>query len=153
MAILQFDAGIAQGVVKDVREALKAVAQRHGLVVRMDRASFSTGVLSLNINLSVVSSGGQVVTPEMEEFRLRAATLALDAEDLGKAFRCGTDEFVVHGMVLRARKNHILIRRQPDGAVFRVSADHVRAHLHSDTCSDGTGAHHGESRGADEETV
>lgn len=96
----------------DCEEALKAVAEKHGLTLRHKRCSFYRDQCPVPLEFVVVQTTeeGDEVTPEGRTFFLRAGEYGLEADWLHQSFTHGGERFKITGLNPRAHKYPVQIQ-------------------------------------------
>ena len=114
---------------QECEEALKAVAEKHGLnVVRKGgRYGFTDAVLKFEF--TVLNDDGTVNTPERQAFLDFAESYGLKVDDLDMVFISRGTKYVVSGLNTRARKFPISALRLHDKARFKFPAHTVKNNL------------------------
>ncbi len=107
-------------VNRDVRAALEAVANKHGLTVVINGGSFNGG--SFKPRVEFKDAGGQA-----QIFESTAVLYGLKPEDLGRQFQHCGQTFEICGINARSRRFPIEARRLEDGKVYRFQPSAVRS--------------------------
>jgi hypothetical protein len=129
MTINSFDRSACKLVAHDAEEALRAVAEKHGLVFSRKSGSFSATTLTVHGEFSVVSQDGTAQTPEVTAFRQFATMYGLSPEDLGKEFEVRGRTFELTGLG-SGSKYPLLAKEVGTSKVFKFEAHTVAAKLH-----------------------
>lgn len=106
---------------KDVLEALKAVAEKHGLDISVVSGSFSSAAYKCRLSFAVKGANGIPA-----DFARNAERLGLDPNCYGKTFttfRGGT--FRITGLNLRRRKYPVSAERTTDGKSYKFPVSQV----------------------------
>jgi len=114
----------------DAEAALEKLAKKHGVKLQVSYASgrYDKGGdnASLKFNLSVVTSGGKVLSRAAADFKALASRYGLRPTDLGTTFYDEMDqEFEITGLVARRRKFPISAKRLSDNRDFKFPARRV----------------------------
>jgi len=111
---------------KSLREALKAVADRHGIAVKVKQFSYRTESCEISLECAVLREDGEAMTREAINFRDRAARYNLDPALLFKAFT-GHDgkRLKLIGLNPKARNNPFVIRDE-SGTVYAADESVIR---------------------------
>lgn len=112
----------------DINEALREVAARRGVTLKVGSGSYDMneqyGSFKLEVG-AVNSATGEVATKDSESFKRYAASYGLAPDDLNREFRHGMDTFKITGLNTRRPKNPISAIRVRDGAGFKFTANAV----------------------------
>jgi hypothetical protein len=90
-------------------EALKPVAETHGLSIVVGKVSFMTNNCTVRIEVGTVDASGVVHSREAEDFKVNAALHGLTPEHLGRTFMDRGAEFKLVGYRVRARTKPFVI--------------------------------------------
>jgi hypothetical protein len=121
----KFDRTNCRLLAEEIERALQPVAEKHGIVIRSGRGSFSPTNYTLKVECSV-RLNGETVTREAEAFKRYAEHYGLKPEDLGKIISHGGRQFRIVGLKPNSRRFPVLAERLPDGKRFGLPAYAVR---------------------------
>lgn len=127
------DRSTAGEISKDVMEALKAVALKHGVQFTQKGGSFSPTSLTLRIEAAVIGDGGVAETRERKAFSMWAGNYQLKPEWLDQTFASGTHTYKITGLATRKSKNPILCQRLDDNKTYIFPADIVKLRMEAQT--------------------
>jgi hypothetical protein len=118
-------------VIRDeVDTALKAIGDRHGIVVKsLGGGTFSPERFTFKVEAAVVGEGGEVLSKEADEFRTCANMYGMKGEDLGKVFTVHGTDYRIRGMKMRSFKFPIMAERVSDKRGFKFPLSTVKAAL------------------------
>ena len=128
MTIKTFDRPAVRAVMDECEEALKAVADRHGLKLVRKSCSYLGNECPVAFKLQTVVTdvSGEVVTSEAQDFKRCAVLFGLKPEDLGREFVSPQGKrFKICGAKPRNRKYPILAKCVTTGRVYKFPEDQV----------------------------
>jgi hypothetical protein len=97
----------------DIDAALKAVGEKHGIVVKTDGGgSFSPTNYTVKVGAAVKAENGEVVTKEAQDFKMLASSYGLPLEMLNKEFFVAGVSHKVTGIYPRKHKYPVAITIQ-----------------------------------------
>jgi hypothetical protein len=102
---------------REVEEALRQVAERHGLQLDIRGGTFDSGSFKPRVEFKTAAS-------DRDEFARYATLYGLNADDFGRSFRNGGREFTVAGISPRSPRRPILAK-SADGRTWKFPADAV----------------------------
>lgn len=120
-----FDRETVRKILAECEEALRPVAERHGIELLRKHCTFSHNELPVAFRLVAKGEDG-ALTREAEEFTRYAKLVGLEPSMLGAAFRHADREFKVVGLNLRARSFPV-IAQDERGKRFKFDAETVKA--------------------------
>lgn len=125
----QFTAPMLHELRNELNEAVRAVAEKHGITIKFGNATYQDLTAKFNVELAFAASGS--FDPEKTIWDQNCARLGLDAEDYGKEFTFlgETEIYRIVGFKPKARTNCIRICRVRDGKEFVTSAMEIRVCL------------------------
>lgn len=121
MKLTKLDQNDVRAVSKECEDALKAVATRYGLNLKVGTRRYTDKEVRFRVGLSVaeVSSTGETLTPEAMAFKKNAYAFGLDANMLGKEFKTFMGTYRVIGLKTSSRKYPILARNVRNGKTYK----------------------------------
>lgn len=105
----------------DIDAALKAVGEKHGVILNSGNASYTVSTATIKLNVSTISEDGTVITKEAHDY-LRYAGVGnnLQKEWLGEEFKTEDGEvYKVVGYRPRSKKYPVLAEKVSTGVVFK----------------------------------
>lgn len=126
--IKRFDRNTCNALQAKVIDALKALAEEHGLTVRGVGGSFSGTGFTTKIEFSMRNAETGIGGPEADAFQQLARSYGLRAEDLGRKFMAGGATHTVVGCKPRATKKPILTSTA-DGKRYQWPQEMVKLYL------------------------
>jgi len=123
-----FDKVTVRLVREKMDAALQAVAKEFGISIRCGSGRYTATNVSMKVELSVISDGGEVETKEMADFKRYAEFYGLKPEDLGTTFSYRGDPVKIIGAKPSCRKYPILGRNN-GGKVHKYSLYDVKLGL------------------------
>jgi len=121
-----FDKGNLPGLRKDINEALKVIADKHNISMKLAKCSFTSDCAEFKLNASVMNDG-EVMTKEASDFLRQAYKYNLSDSDLFKSFK-GSDgkDYKLMGASIRARKAPLVIQDIETGKEYKCSPGFIR---------------------------
>lgn len=107
----------------DMEQALKAVAEKHGVSIEVGSARFTSQNATFKVQIAVIGKGGVADTREAQDFRIFATSYGLSPDDLGQIFPYGGKELTIVGLSRKSAKYPILCKR--DGQDVRLPVESV----------------------------
>lgn len=113
----------------DITEALKAVAEKHGIAIQLGNGSYSATHLKLALTLTLRDETGMPQTKEREAFISGAGYYGLSPDDLDKVITtlAGT-KYRIAGLNPRSRKMPIVLEDEK-GRTLKAGSQFVKSHL------------------------
>lgn len=106
----------------DMDEALKAVAQKHGVSIEVGNASFTSQNATFKVQVAVTGKGGVADTREAQDFRIFATSYGLTPDDLGQTFPYGGKEYTIVGLSRKSSKYPILCKKNGENVRLPVES-------------------------------
>ena len=129
--ITKFDKSAAREVHEAALEALKPVAERFGLAVKMLGGTFLGPNFKPGFEFAVVTADGQVLDSEAEDFKMTARVFGLKPEDLGRemqGWKPGQRVKLV-GYRPKGRGTPFTVQDIADGRRYRMSESDLKLRL------------------------
>jgi hypothetical protein len=116
---------LIKAINADIQEALKSVAEKHGVKISLGNTSYSAAEYSTKL---------KVQTPETEkikgeESKQYAGLLGLPDDIVGKTFTLKGTEYEVIRLDLGKPKNPIIIKKSGSEKTYKVSVDTLKRAL------------------------
>jgi hypothetical protein len=121
-----FNRETVQKILEECEEALKAVAERHGLNLLRKHCSYNEGEMPVAFKLVVREGEGSQASRDEADFKNYATLVGLEPSAFGATFRSGGRMFKVAGLNPRAHRFPI-IAEDERGKRFRFPAETVKA--------------------------
>jgi hypothetical protein len=118
---------------EDIMEALKTVADKHGIHFASKGARFTPSNCTFKIEASVIGDNGVVESQERKDFVQYAFMYKLKPEWLDKTFVHGTDTFTITGLSTRKSKNPVLCRNERNQKTYIFPANTVAVMMYAQT--------------------
>lgn len=103
---------------REVEEALKIVAERHGLTCEIRGGTFDAGFFKPRVEFKTAGN-------DRSEFDRYATLFGLEASDFGRTFTSGGREFKVSGVAPRSTRRPILAIETRTGRTFKFEQSAV----------------------------
>ena len=120
---------LLQQLRPELNEAVKAVAEKHGLTIHFGNATYQD--LSATFKVEVSFAADETFDPAKAVWDQHCKLAGLEPEDFGKEFSFLGEKtpYRIAGYDPGKRSNNIIIHRVSDGKVFITSAQEVRTCL------------------------
>jgi hypothetical protein len=125
MKINQFNRPSLHMLRASLDEALKAVADRHGIVLKTGHISFTANTCSIRIEGSTIDPSGVVHSREAEDFKINAELHGLTPEHLNRTFVSAGVTYKLVGYRIKAPKKPFIIEDEA-GRKFVGTEDMIR---------------------------
>ena len=121
MKLTVLDRNDVRAVSKECEDALKAVAARYGLNLKVGTRHFTGKDVRFRVELSIaeVSSTGETLTPEALAFKRSAYAFGLSPDMLGKEFKTFQGTYQITGLKVASRKYPILAKDIRTGKTYK----------------------------------
>lgn len=126
---MSFDRDLARAISRDIENALRDVAEKHGVTIKAGGGRFTAETFDLKLNIVAKATDGSVQTKEALAWNKLAAAYGFKAEDLGRKFYTNGETYVVTGLKPNAKKFPVLARKQSNGVMYKFAAHSVKAAL------------------------
>lgn len=112
----------ANALTREAEDALKAVCEKHGLIVDVSPGTYTDTNLSFKVNVAVKTESGAPA-----DFERTARVLHLPANCYGAEFMVRGKTYTITGINLRRRKYPVSATH--DGKPYKFTASSIRASL------------------------
>ena len=119
--------GLCQHLQREMLEACREVAARHGLAVDdkgLGNVDLRWG-FEIAFAVSIPLSDGRTLDPKQLRFEALAEAFGLSPSDFGREFSTGRETFRITGIDPRRPKYPISAERAPDRQGFKFTSDQV----------------------------
>lgn len=120
--INSLDRAAVRRINNDIELALKAVADRYGVQIKVGNSRFSNTNCTTKIDISTVNEGGTVMTKEATDFNRFAASFGI-TKKLGDTFDFRYDRYEIVGLKPRSSKYPVLAKSLSSGKTFKFPAN------------------------------
>lgn len=127
--ITSLDRQTVKTLQEEMLQAMKAVAERHGLTVTNKGGRFTTTSSTMKFEVATRSSTGEVNSREREAFKAFAPMHGLAVTDLDRVFRSQDKAYKICGLKTGRSAYPVLATRVDTGTTYKFSASRVRALL------------------------
>jgi hypothetical protein len=103
---------------EDLENALKQVAEKHGIQATVGSASFTANNIVWKIELAVKDESGNAIDRHAEAFKVLATSYGLKPEDLGREFVVSGVKYQLKGINTRSRKFPVVADCITDGKSY-----------------------------------
>jgi len=123
----EFSKGNLPTLRKDIDEALKAIAEKHGIKISLGKCSFTSDCAEFKLNASIITEDGEVMSKEASDFLRQPFKYNLDDSDLFKVFK-GSDSkaYKLIGASINARKAPLIIQDIETGKKYKCGKGFIR---------------------------
>lgn len=127
--ITQFDVTTAKLLRTPIEDALKDLATKYGISIKVGNGSFTSANLTFKLELATLDNTGTIQSKEVQDFKRYAVMFGLKATDLGREFLDWSGrKFFIVGAAPRSSKYPILVRNAK-GQRFKFPAKEVQLGL------------------------
>ena len=109
----------------EMLEAMKLVAERHGLTVTNKGGTFTTASTLMKFEVATRSETGEVNSRERQTFKAFASMYGLQVTDLDRPFQSNGHTFTVVGMK-PGRSAYPILGKRSDGKMFKFTPEKVK---------------------------
>lgn len=128
MPIDNFTRSNLKGFNAEVREALNAIAEKHGLTLTPHTTRFDSTKATVRYSFETKTESGMP-----HHFAIKAATVNLPEDCYHAEFTANGDTFRIVDIVPRRRKYPVLAELisdgEPTGRLYKFGRDYLRLHL------------------------
>lgn len=119
--INSLDRTAVRRINSDIEAALKAVADRYGVQIKLGNSRFSNTNCTTKIDISTVNEGGTAMTKEATDFNRFASSFGI-TKKLGDTFDFRHDSYEITGLKPRSSKYPVLAKNLSSGKTFKFPA-------------------------------
>lgn len=124
-SIAFFDNSNLRAVRKDMEEALKAVAAKHGIGIQIEPKKLTSKSLEFETTFALKRADGTIMTQDRANFEANASRCGLSPSDFGREFLHKRDVFRIAGLRPGAWRFPIVGVRVRDGKEYCFPAGMV----------------------------
>ncbi len=126
--IKEFNRSNCRELMAEVEEALKPIAEKHGLTLDWKGRTFYRDQMPVMFQFLVTKQDedGNALDAKAQAFKRSAVRVGLEPDDLGKEFVSNGEKFRITGLNLRAKRYPVLAERVRDGKKYKFGADMVK---------------------------
>jgi hypothetical protein len=114
-------------MVTDIEEAIKPVAERYGVEMKMGNTKYRDNGADFRIAAAVINEPGQAMNRDYENFIIYCNDYGLEVSDFGRLIEINGKTCQINGISPKSTKCPILAIRIKDEAQFRFTEKSVRA--------------------------
>lgn len=120
--ITKFDRPACRTIADEAMDALQAVAEKHGLLLKKERGQYDTASYTFKVTFNCKTESGAP-----KNFERNAAALGMPKGCWGEVFEYspGGTMYQLQGINLRARKYPVIAKRLTDDKMFKLEAGMV----------------------------
>jgi hypothetical protein len=119
----------AKAITESMRQALKQVAEQHGISIVVGGCSFSTNNVKVSVTAAEKTSDGIALTREAETFKMDAERYGLTPDDLGREFSGYQGRMFKIVGSSRKSKSYPIIVEDSDGKRYKFATSQVISFL------------------------
>jgi len=121
MKITQFDRKTCQMLGSAVEEALQQVSKNFGISINCKGGTFSSTNFTMKIEAAVIGQNGDILSKEVENFKMYCGMYNLLPDDLGKSFKANDgNTYQIKGLTNRGGKFPILAVNLTNGKTYKL---------------------------------
>ncbi len=109
----------------DIDAALKAVGEKHNVVIKTGNATFSPANATVKVSIATVTADGVVETKERDDFRRKALRYGLPSDALDKVVMIAGRSFKVTGLNPRAKAYPVILTDTFTGKRYKYTVNTV----------------------------
>lgn len=113
----------------DIERVLGQVADLYGADISLGNSRYTDQNYTTKLTVSVVSSGGSVVSPEAVAFNEYKGIYGLDHLEVGSVVNVHGTDFEIVGLKVKARKYPIIGKSLKDGKQYKLPAELIMLSL------------------------
>lgn len=107
-------------ILDEIRQAVSAIAAKHGCALKPHRGSFSIESVMLKLELTETLAGGKPI-----DFDKCAHTVGLPSGSFGKKFQYNGERFEITDVSTRRPKRPVTAKNVLSGKILHFALDHV----------------------------
>lgn len=119
------DRASVRQINSEIESALKAVAEKYGIAIKVGNSRFSNTNCTTKIEIATVAESGEVLTKEAVDFNRYASSMFQITKKLGDTFECRYDTYEIIGLKPRSSKYPVLAKNLANGKTFKFPANAV----------------------------
>lgn len=112
-------------ITTDLNEAIKPVAEKYGLQIKIDQTNFSLKNATTKLQIAVIEDG-QAVTREVQDYLEHHQDLGLKLEWLNREFEVLGKKYFLLGLKTKSTKYPLLARSLDDGKTYKLPVRSVK---------------------------
>lgn len=128
MKVTNFDRSNLRQINAEIEQAMKAVAQKYGLQVKLGNTRFSNSNASSKFELMTVSESGAVMSKEAIDFNRYKNAKAIRA-NLGDSFQFNGNTYTITGYKAKSYKYPVLAKCSVDGKTYKFPISIVNSNV------------------------
>lgn len=98
------DRASVRQINSEIESALKAVAEKYGVAIKVGNSRFSNNNCTTKIEIATVAESGEVLTKEAVDFNRYASSMFQITKKLGDTFEFRYDTYEIVGLKPRSSK-------------------------------------------------
>ena len=103
----------------EIKEALKAVAEKYGVNIDIKGSRFSDSNCTTKLEIATIAESGEVLTKEAIDFNRYALSQFRITKKLGDRFTFKYEEYEITGLAPRSMKYPVLAKNIKNGKTFK----------------------------------
>jgi hypothetical protein len=126
-ALTEFDRTSLRMLMDEAEPVLKAIAEKHGIVLSRIRKGYRKNALPLMFEFIIreENESGEVLSRDAIEFKKYATVFGLKPEDLGRRFESRGETYEICGASIKSSKYPILAKNISNGKVFKFMPESI----------------------------
>lgn len=109
----------------EIESALKAVAEKYGVAIKVGNSRFSNNNCTTKIEIATVAESGEVLTKEAVDFNRYASSMFQITKKLGDTFEFRYDTYEIVGLKPRSSKYPVLAKNLSNNKTFKFPANAI----------------------------
>ena len=130
MKVQEFNKVNLRQINNEMEEAMKSIAAKYGLEIKMGNTRFSGRNATLKFEMMTVSEGGQVMSKEAIDFNRYKNYKGIQA-NLGDSFEYEGETYTIVGYKARSSKYPILVESARDGKRYKFPINLVNRQVNA----------------------
>lgn len=124
----EFNRSNCRELMAEVEEALKPIAEKHGLTLDRKGRTFYKDQMPVMFQFLIrkEDEDGNALDAKAQAFKRSAARVGLDPNDLHREFVSSGETYRITGLNTRAKRYPVIVERVRDGKKYKFGADMVK---------------------------
>jgi len=119
------DRASVRQINSEIESALKAVAEKYGVAIKVGNSRFSNNNCTTKIEIATVAESGEVLTKEAVDFNRYASSMFQITKKLGDTFEFRYDTYEIVGLKPRSSKYPVLAKNLSNNKTFKFPANAI----------------------------
>lgn len=119
------DRASVRQINSEIESALKAVAEKYGVAIKVGNSRFSNNNCTTKIEIATIAESGEVLTKEAVDFNRYASSMFQITKKLGDTFEFRYDTYEIVGLKPRSSKYPVLAKNLSNNKTFKFPANAI----------------------------